>query len=474
MQHRGIAVKRETSVHQDYLFQKMPVQKAVLSLAIPTVISQVITVIYNMADTFFVGQLNDPGQVAAVAVSMPAFVVLTALANLFGIGGAGRIARCLGEGKRKEAAGSAALSIRAAVLAALAYGLAVLGLQRWLLPFLGAKADTYGYCAEYLLWTVTVGAVPTVLGAVLSHLIRAEGYAKEAGFGVAFGGVLNMLLDPIFIFGFGLEIAGAAIATMLSNAAAVGYFLWVIYRKREQTVIDFRRALWRDKAGRVRGAELCGVRVSALADIVTGGLPSCIMMLMGCVSNGVLNRLLTAHSTEAMAGMGIAKKIDMMAFAVAQGMTQGVLPLVAYNYASGNRKRMSATIRVTLTITLSIAALTMLGLFFLAKPIVACFIEDAATVEHGQTFLRIICFICPSTAINYMIITIFQATKQKIQPLVLSVLRKGSLDVPLMLLLNYYVGVKGIAWATPLADWTALVVSLGMFVPFVRRFLNER
>ena len=208
-------------------------------------------------------------------------------------------------------------------------------------------------------------------------------------------------------------------------------------------------------------------------DVILGGLPSFIMMLLGRLSNSVLNRLVTSYSNEAMAGMGIAKKLGMIAFSAAQGMTQGVLPLVACNYASGNRERMGRSIRVTLAYTLAIACAATLALFLFAGPITRCFIDNGSTVAYGRDFLRVICFTCPSTAVSFMVITVFQATKQKAQPLILSLLRKGSLDIPLMLLLNHRIGLQGIAWAAPLADWMALIVSALLFIPYFKRLRGE-
>lgn len=325
---------------------------------------------------------------------------------------------------------------------------------------LGTNTETYDFCSSYVFWTITIGAIPTVLNAGLAHLIRTEGYAKQAGFGVALGGVLNIALDPIFIFIFRLEITGAAIATMLSNAAAMTYFFLFLYKIRKETVIT-------------PNPKYYSIADGIPGDVVVGGLPSFIMMMLGCLSNSVLNRLVTSYSNEAMAGMGIAKKIDMIAFSVAQGMTQGVLPLIAYNYASGNRERMDKSIQVTLIYTLIMACTATLTLFLFAAPITRCFINNDKTVTYGRDFLKVICFTCPSTAVNFMIITVFQATKQKVQPLILSLLRKGSLDIPLMIALNHFIGINGIAWATPLADWLALIVSLLLFLPYLNRIKKE-
>lgn len=441
---------------KERLFTEVPVSRAVFSLAVPTVIAQLITVVYNMADTFFVGQLGDPNQVAAATLAMPAFMVLTALANLFGIGGASMISRCLGAGDRERAKQTAAFCIWSAGGAALLFGVTVALLRGLLLPLLGTDGETYDFCSVYILWTVGVGAVPTVLNTCLAHLIRAEGYSGQSSFGVALGGVLNIIIDPVFIFLLRMEIAGAALATMLSNVAATAYFLRFLFRLRRDTTITLspRHYTWKN-----------GIP----GEVLAVGFPSCMISVMATLSNMTLNKIIAGYSNEAVAGMGIAKRIDMMAFAIAQGLTQGTLPLIGYNYSSGNHRRMLDSMKVLLIDCLVVSAAAMALMFFGAAPITRCFIEDETTVEFGRLFLRIVCLACPTTALNFMAITSFQATGRKLQPLVLALLRKGCLDIPLMLLLDHFIGVRGIAWATPLADAMALVVSVVLLIPYVKQ-----
>lgn len=438
------------------LYERMPVRQALLRLIVPTVISQVITVIYNMADTFFIGRLDDPNQVAAVTLSLPLFMFLTALANLFGIGGSAVIARCLGAGKKERARSCAALCLWGAALCALLYGLLLYLVRPVFLPVLGTNEGTYGFTCRYLFWIITVGAVPTVLSQTLANLIRSEGCSRQASFGVAMGGILNIALDPLFIFVFRLQLAGAAIATMLSNLAAAIYFFVFLYRHRSTSAIT-------------PDPRLISPRGHILPEVLLSGLPSCIMIMMGTLSNAVLNHLAASYANTAVAGLGIAKKIDSLAFAIAQGMTQGAISLIAYNYASGNRKRMNEAVLSALTLTLCVSVAILLVLFFGAGPITARFISDAETVSYGERFLRINCLAAPTTALNFMIITVFQATKQKLRPLILSFLRKGSLDIPLMLGLNALYGIGGILWATPIADLIALLVGLALFIPYYRR-----
>lgn len=434
------------------LFLETPVQKAVLTLAVPTVISQLITVVYNMADTFFIGRLNDPLQVAAATIAMPCFMLLTGFANLFGLGGSSLISRCLGTGDTAKARHCSSFCILTGAAVALLYGILIVLLEPVLLPILGANQGTWKYCQQYIFWTIGIGAVPTVMNAELAHLIRAEGYSKNAGFGVAFGGILNIFLDPVFIFGFHLNIQGAAIATMLSNLIAMGYFLGFLFRIRKRTVITW-------------SIREFSVQEHLPLDVLSVGLPGFIMTMMSTISNATLNHIVAGYSDTAIAGMGIAKKIDLLAYAIAQGMTQGTLPLIGFNYTSGNHKRMRSAIRAAFLDSVVVACIGTVLLWTLAVPISRFFISDAETVQYGQSFLKIICLACPTTAVNFMVITIFQAIGKTVQPLVLSLLRKGSLDVLFMVILNHVFGVAGIAWATPFADWIAFGISLLLLLP---------
>lgn len=438
------------------LFERAPVSKAVIALVVPTIISQIITVIYNMADTFFIGQMNDPNQVAAATLIMPIFMMMTAFANLFGIGGASYISRSLGVGDTKKARSCASFSIWGSIFVALTYGVAIFVFRPVLLPFIGADVSTYKYCSDYLFWTVTVGGIPTVLSACLSHLVRSEGYSKEASFGIALGGIMNIILDPVFIFGMKMGVSGAAVATMLSNVIATFYFVRLIYKNREKTVIKF-------------ALKYFGLQHGIPREVLLVGIPSFFMMSMGTVSNLCLNKVVVSYSNELIAGMGIAKKIDMLAFAVATGMTQGILPLVAYNYGAKNYTRMKNAIKTAFLYGMVVAVVSTVFLFVGAAPIVKLFIDSAETVTYGQYFLKVICVPTPAVVGAMMIITIFQATGKKTRPLVLSMLRKGVLDIPFMYAMNAFAGEAGIPWATLIADVLTLLISLGLFIPYWKK-----
>ena len=443
------------------LFTTVPVGKAVLTLAVPTVISQLITVVYNMADTFFIGQLNDPLQVAAATIAMPCFMFLTAFANLFGLGGASLISRCLGADNREKARHTSAFCIWSGIGVSFVYGIIIWLIEPVLFPILGATEQTWEYLEQYVFWTTVVGAVPTVMNAEFAHIIRSEGYSKNAGFGVALGGLLNIALDPLFIFVFRLNIAGAAIATMLSNVAAMLYFIFFLIGIRKKSVITLNPKEYS------LGDNIPG-------EVVSVGLPGFVLTFMSTISNTSLNHIVAGYSSTAIAGMGIAKKIDLLAFAIAQGMTQGTLPLIGYNYSAGNTARMKQSIITAFLYSFAVAVSGALILYFLAAPIAGCFISDTETVTYAKHFLKIICLACPTTAINFMVITVFQAIGKKVQPLLLSLLRKGSIDILFMVILNRTMGIMGIAWATPIADMTAFIISMALIIPYIKKMATAK
>ena len=442
------------------LFEEIPVNKAVMSLVIPTIISQLITVVYNMADTFFIGQVGIPDQVAAASLCMPMFILLTGIANLFGIGGSSLISRCLGVGDTDKAKKVAAFSILTASAITLAYGIGLYILRPAILPMIGANEGTYEYCRQYVFWTITIGGIPTVLNALLAHLVRSEGHAKQASIGMTLGGVMNIILDPVFISGMGLEVIGAAVATMLSNLIATLYFINLIRKKKGETIINASPSNYTLGGGIPK-------------EVLLVGLPSCVMNLMGVVSNITMNRLMASYCNEAVAGIGIAKKVDMLAFAIATGMSQGVLPLIGYNYSAKNYKRMMDSVKATFRYSMAFAITATVFLLTCAGPLVKAFIDDPLTVQYGQLFQRIICVTTPCVSVTLLIITMFQSVGRKLQPLLLSMLRKGGLDIPFMILMNHLIGVNGIAWATPIADCGAMTAAILRFIPFWKELKNR-
>ncbi|MBR5381772.1 MAG: hypothetical protein IK136_04030, partial [Oscillospiraceae bacterium] len=248
------------------IFESMPVPKALAALAIPTIVSQLITMIYNFADTFFIGRTNDPYKVAAATLAFLLYFNLNALSNLFGVGGGSLISRLLGRKMDAEARTVCAFSFYAAILITAAYSLCCFVWRAPLLRLLGASDQTLGYASSYVFWVVVIGGIPSSLSMTMAHLLRSEGYAGYASFGLGMGGILNTLLDPLFMFVLlkpGMEVTGAALATMISNLCTLSFFAVIFVRLRGKTVLSASPGLV------VSGARYIG-------EILATGFPSAL------------------------------------------------------------------------------------------------------------------------------------------------------------------------------------------------------
>ena len=437
--------------------------QAISRLAIPTVIGQIILVIYNMADTFFVGLTGDDAMLTAVTVCMPIYMILSAISNLFGVGASSCISRALGRKNTKDAGQASSLAFWGCLLITLLYSLLIYLFGDAILnQFGGAHPQVHAYSKSYLLMAIVLGGLPTTMNAFLAHLLRSEGKALHASFGVALGGVLNIILDPLFMFLIlptGSEVTGAALATALSNLVSVVYYIIVIGRRRGKTVLRFSLPE--------------SLRPDLIKDILSTGLPACIMTVMENLSYAVMESLIAVYGLAVQTGLGVAKKVNMLAHCIARGMTQGVLPLIGYNFSAKNYKRMrsalfcSAGLSVAVSAFLTLLNLTIGGVF------VSLFIHSTSeALDAGTRLLMILCIGGPFSAFAYTVISFFQATGKGVQSFCLALLRKGILDIPLMYLLNTFLKESGIVLATPIADILCCAVSVILLLRFLKSLPN--
>lgn len=446
---------------EKYLFEESPVMKAIISLALPSIMGQIILVIYNMADTFFVGLTRSDEMITAVTVCMPAFMFLSAISNLFGVGGASVISRLMGAKQRKQAKHAAAFAIWGCIAVSTVYALGVYIFMDGFVDLLGGKADgVHEFSCQYMLVAVVIGSVVTSLNTLLSHLIRAEGRSMQASLGIIIGGVLNIILDPLFMFVIlepGNEVLGAALATMLSNLLALVYFIVYIIIKHREMVLSPRPSVDMFKH-------------HIPADVISIGIPACLMTLCENISYAVLDNLMSAFGTAAQAGIGVAKKVNMLAHSIVRGMAQGVLPLIGYNFASGNRRRMRHTVYLSATMSIIISIICMTVSFVFSHQLVDLFLEAGGdSHSYGSVFLRIMCVGAPFSAWAYTVISFFQATGHMTKSLVLALLRKGILDIPLMFVFNAAYPIYGIVCATPAADIICCITAAVLFALFMKK-----
>ena len=311
------------------LFESTPIPKAIATLAIPTVMSSLVMVLYNLADTFFVGMLNDPIENAAVTLAAPVLLAFNAVNNLFGVGSSSMMSRALGRKDYDTVYRSSAFGFYCSILCGMLFSVFYFLLRVPLLTVLGADAQTAASTTGYLTWTTGLGAVPAILNVVMAYLVRSEGASLHASIGTMSGCLLNIILDPIFIlpWGFHMGATGAGLATCISNCVACLYFFVLLWVRRGNTFVRIHPKHFTFQGDIVKG--VCGV-----------GIPASIQNLLNVTGMTVLNNFTAPFGANAVAAMGISYKIYMVPMYVAMGLSQGLMPLVSYNYASRNYRRM--------------------------------------------------------------------------------------------------------------------------------------
>ena len=430
------------------LFERMPIRRAVALQILPAIAGQMITLIYNLADAYFVGMLNDPLQTAGITVAGMCFIALTTLSNLFGVGGASVIARALGKKDPQSAKQIAATAFWGGLAVSVLFSLLFFLFARPILFLCGATEETYAVTYNYAKWTVMVGGSATVLNALLANLVRSEGCAVHASIGVALGGVLNILIDPFFVLPQYLDMgaAGAGLATAISNGSAVVYFLCLLAFRRNNTVISVSPRHLRH-LGR------------HLGKVLAGGFPSAVQHALVIVAAATLTSFISHDSTEAVAALGIVKKLDQLPLYFSLGTANGLLPLLAYSYSSGNQQRRAQAFRFGCTIAVGFSLLCLILYEIFADPLSRIFIDDAATIAYSRSFLRIMVVAMPMMSFCYCMIIQFQAMGKVRESLICSILRKGVLDIPLLFLMDYLFPLYGCLFVQPFVDAISLVIA---------------
>lgn len=431
------------------IFETRPISSALAKMAVPTIVSQLITLVYNIADTWFIGQTNNPYMVAASSLVLTIFLMTSAIANLFGVGGGSLVVRLLGRKDEEEAKKVASLSLVLAIVFSLLFSALCLIFMNPLLRLLGASDHTIGFARQYLIFVVVIGGLPTVLANTMSAMVRNIGYSKEAGFGLGMGGILNVILDPIFmfmIFPDGYEVAGAAVATMLSNMITLGYFIFVYQKLKEKTVLSLPRGMEK-------------IRRESLNSLFSVGIPAAMSLLLFDLTNIVINRLAAGHGDIELAAIGIVLKVERLPLNIGIGICLGMTPLVAYNYASKNHKRMKDFFRAARIAGLVVSVLCVVFYRIFASCIIGAFISDADTVRFGTEFLQSRCFATPFMFLSFHMVHFMQAVDRGKVSFQLAVIRQICLNIPILFLMNYLLGMSGIVWTQLIADLINVIVS---------------
>ncbi len=442
---------------QNELFEKMPVPKAYMKLAIPMVISSVLMLVYNMVDMYFIAGTGNTNLVAGVSLCAPIFTFMIAIGDIFGLGGSSLISRLFGQGRMEDGKRLSVFSFLGGALFGLVIGILLFLFKNPMLTLLGANEATRPYAMQYYSWIV-LGAPFVIFSLVPSNLLRTEGLATGAMIGSVLGSIVNMILDPIFIFSLGMGAGGAAAATVIGNVCADIFYIWFIINKSKALSLS-------PKGFYIKGQEL--------KQIMSIGIPSSITNIMSSIAVMLLNRFLLPYGNDKIAAMGIVSKIVLIVVMVMVSFSFAGQPMYGYLYGADNKKRMKETIRFAYMIVCGLGLALSVILSVFAPQMVGVFMNDPEIIAIGTPMLRIVLFGMFFIGISMVTTCIFQSTGKGFGSLILSAGRQGYIYLATLLTGSALFGYYGVIAAQPAADVLTAFLAIILFKKLVGKELDE-
>lgn len=439
------------------LFETASIPKAVISNVVPAIISMLMVLIYNLADTFFIGQTKNAYMVAAVSVATPIFLLFMAIGMLFGIGGTSLISRTLGEQKVEKAKHISSFCFWSSTVIGILGMLFIWICMDFLCKIIGTSTETIEYVKEYL-QIVAVGIPFLIISNSFSNIIRAEGKAILAMTGMIIGNLANVVLDPIMILGFGWNVKGAAIATVIGNMIAAGFYIFYYLSGKSMLSIKLHDF---------------STKNHILSGVLAIGIPASLNSILMSFSNIIINNLMNQYGDMAVAGLGVALKVNMIAVMLLIGLGTGIQPLLGYCYGAGNRKRFKGVLSFSLISAVSLSIIMSIICYTCAKPMVNAFLQDPNALTLGMNFARILIISGPVIGILFVMTNAIQSMGAAIPSLILSISRQGLIYIPIVLIFNAMFHTSNILVAAqPVADYISVFLSIILFIAVYKKYFS--
>ncbi len=442
---------------ENELFERMPVPKAYMKLAIPVMMSSVLMLVYNMVDMYFIAKTGNTNLVAGVSLCAPIFTFMVAIGDIFGLGGSSVISRLFGRGKVDDGRRLSVFSFLGSALFGVVIAVIFMLFKNPMLGLLGANEETITYASSYYSWIV-LGAPFVIFSLVPTNLLRTEGFATGAMIGSVTGSIVNMILDPIFIFTLGMGAGGAAIATVLGNICADIFYVYFITTKSKALSLS-------PKGFHISGAEL--------KQILGIGIPSSITNIMQSIAVMLLNNFLLPYGNDKIAAMGIVSKVVMIVVMIMVAFSFGGQPLYGYLYGSQNKKRMKETIRFAYMLVCGLGLGISAIIFIVAPQMISVFMKDTAVIQNGTPMLRAVLLGMPFIGYSMVTTCIFQSTGKAMGALLLSAGRQGYIYAVVIFLASKLFGFNGVIYAQSVADMLTTVLAFFLFQTLVAQELQE-
>lgn len=392
-------------------------------------------------------------QVAAVSLATPVFMVFMALGNLFGIGGSSAISRALGEKKTERARNISSFCCYGSLGLGIVMALIFLVGMNGILKLIGASENTIDYARDYLTY-IAFGGPFIMFGTAFGNILRGEGAAKESMIGNMIGTVTNIVLDPIMILAFGWGVVGAAVATVIGNMAASGFYLLYFLRKKSSLSIRLKDFKVSQRIG---------------ASVMSIGIPASMNNILMSCANIVLNQVLIGYGDTPVAAMGVAMKSNMLVVLLQIGLCAGIQPLIGYNYGARNKKRLMQVFRFTGMCAVALGTALTVIMVIARQAVIQAFINDGEVIAYGIQMVIALQLSGPVLGILFLCINTIQGMGKAIPSLVLTVCRQGLIFIPSIYILNGIFGLEGAIYAQPVADFISIVLSLCICLSIFRK-----
>lgn len=438
------------------IFGKAPVPMAVLRNALPAMLAMLMVLVYNLADTFFIGQIHDDIQVAAVSLATPVFLIFMAAGTVFGMGGTSVISRAMGEGRREYARKACAFCMWGCIAVGTAMSVFMLIFMDSILSLIGASADTWELSKTYLT-IVTFSGSFVLISNCYSNVIRAEGQSGKAMFGQLLGNLLNVVLDPIMILGFKWNIAGAAVATVIGNFVGAGYYILYFLRGNSSLSINPKDVTL--KGGVCR-------------DILAIGVPAALGSVLMSVSQIIINSRMAGYGDMAVAAMGVAMKVVIITGMVCMGLGQGVQPLLGYCVGAKLWERFKKVLKFSVLFALCLSAVLTGICYIFTDKIVSVFLTNETAFDYAVRFSQILFTTSILFGVFYVMTNALQAMGAAAEALIINISRQGIIFIPAVFILETAVGLNGLVWAQPAADILSLLIAVVLYARTAHKMMG--
>lgn len=436
-----------------YTLSEEKPSKAVVKMGVPLIAGMFIMVLYNLVDTYFIGLTRNDYQLAAVNLAYPVMMVMIAISNMIGTGASSLIARCLGAKDKQKAAETLTAGFVLTVVNSIIVAAVGLIFLNEIVKGLGAKENTFEYTKQYVR-ILLICSVFTMGNYSFGQFLRSEGSVKYSIVGMIVGTIVNIILDPLFIFTLGMQVRGAALATVIGNAAGMAASL-IFYIKGKTLLCPDKKCI-RPKA-------------SVLGEIYRVGLPASLETLLSSAAYVVNNNLAVAYGELTVAAMGIAQKLLSLGNYIYQGFAAGTQPLMGYNYGAKNYSRMKAILKAGV-ITVTCTELFLMVIYGAFAPLLTGIFSDSQEViSIGARVLRTVMFILPFVGTVSMCRMSFQAMGKPLYAFCITLVRQLILYIPLLLLFDHVFGFKGMLCAQPVTEAVMMTVSLILLYRFITK-----